>query len=194
VARFSSLSRAMAGELSTTRIHRLLRPLRVSCVELDKHALGGCAASGRATYSRIHAWRPADKGPLALVRPPGAGGVRDADVSKRIYAVHAALKNVLQAAGVESERRRRPRLAALCAAVVGAAIQEEVDLNLREGVVSAEDEEEMAIIEEMYEYVPAAYRRSVPVSPLCTKPGTHARTQVDARRPCSLDGPRPRPA
>jgi hypothetical protein len=166
-----------AVELSTTRINRLLRPLRVTCIQLDTYARSadsiGPSSSGHATYSKINTWRPSEKGPLALILPPQAslsktrppwqsGGVRNAEIAKKIYAVHAAFKNVLQAALGTGEKiqpnRKLNTLASLCATIVGEGIQEEIDLNLHLSIETAEDEQEQAIIEEMYEYVPMTYR------------------------------------
>jgi hypothetical protein len=168
-------------ELDITRINRLLRPLRVSCIQLDTYALSVPGPStrtsaGQATYSKIQTWRPHEKGPLALILPPQAslaksrppwqsGGVRNAELAKKIYAVHTAFKNVLQAALGEPNAptilhsTRVLALTTLCAAMVGEGIQEEVDLNLQPGIETAEDEEEKAIIDEMYEYVPMAHRK-----------------------------------
>jgi hypothetical protein len=175
-----------SSDLSTTRINRLLRPLRVNCAQLAAHGTSsgssGPSSGGFVTYLKSHAWRPSDKGPLALILPPHtlqqartvahAGSVRNAELARRIYAVHGALRNVLQAAFGDADGRQAsaatPGLAALCAGVVGANIQEEVNVNLEPGVEADEEEAEMEIVNEMYEHVPPTYRRYVRNILLCT--------------------------
>lgn len=130
------------------------------------------------TYSRESTWRPAEKGPLApilppetlLVRHPSARhGVRNVELSKKLYAVRNAFRNLLQAAlgagpaGADTKGKRRMlSLSEICAAVVGEGIQEEIIAQMGEGSdisENEEDKEEMAITNEMYEYVPMQYRR-----------------------------------
>lgn len=177
---------APPADLTTTRVNRLLRPLRTSCNQLAAHA-AACGMSlaeptGMITYSRTHCWRPAEKGPLALILPSetilarhtsAKGVVRNVELSKKLYAVRNAFRNLLKAAlGVTSDCKGKGKMLSLgemCALVVGEGIQEEIVAQLGENSDLAEkeeEEEEMAITNEMYEYVPLQYRRCVFSSPM----------------------------
>jgi hypothetical protein len=171
-----------SSELTTSRINRLLRPLRVNCAQLAAHAASsaGSSSGGFATYSKTQAWRPSEKGPLALVLPPNVlqarapahiGGVRNAELARKIYALHSAFRNVVQAAfgdvyGREPGTSRIQSLVSICATVVGENIQEEVDINIEPGVEAVEEEAKMGIVNEMYDLVPPRYRRYIDYSRL----------------------------
>jgi hypothetical protein len=203
-------------DLTTTRINRLLRPLRSSSLALFMHNASApsntTGPTGFVTYASRTSWRPAEKGPLALILPPDAiqaqhpsvrGGVRNIELSRKIYAVRNAFRNIVQAAYGSSAARRSIgketkgvqrvlSLTAMCASVVGAGIQEEVDAQRDEGGEmgeNEEDEEEMEIVNEMYDYVPSQYRKFVPFFHL-TQNAQHLRcAKMDTGIPRALHCP-----
>lgn len=160
--------------LSTPRINRLLRPLRNKCTAL---------ASGSSSTSSMHAtragWSNEDSPPLALLQPPGNVGIRihldddymrTVELVRRLYALRDCFKNILQVAfGVETEKPARrgekdiPTLGAMCSTVIGATIQVQFEENAvakSEGDDDyMEEEEVMALANEIYEAVPLHYRR-----------------------------------
>jgi hypothetical protein len=164
--------------LSTPRINRLLRPLRNKCTALASES--SSAPFMHATYfNNRTGWSRQDSPPLALLQPPGNVGIRvhldddymrTVELARRLYAVRDCFKNVLQVAfGVDAEQPARrsgkdiPTLGAMCSIVIGTTIQVQFDEN---AVAKAEgdddymeEEEVMALANEIYEAVPLHYRR-----------------------------------
>ncbi|KIM91977.1 hypothetical protein PILCRDRAFT_106881 [Piloderma croceum F 1598] len=173
---------ARGNGLSTPRINRLLRPLRNKCTALASES--SSAPSIHATYSNNRAGWSKDSPPLALLQPPGNVGIRvhldddymrTAELVRRLYSVRDCFKNVLQVAfGVEAEKPARrggkdiPTLGAMCSTVIGTTIQVQFDENAAAKTEGDDDymeeEEVMALANEIYEAVPLHYRRWTTVS------------------------------
>ncbi|KAI0036895.1 hypothetical protein K488DRAFT_81637 [Vararia minispora EC-137] len=187
---FNALCRMPSGpsssdSLSFTRIGRLLRPLRSKCAQLAAAAkASSCTQSERAIYGR----RPAYTGDDALNAPPPLSvlqnprqltgrahldrrNMRNLKPSQLIYGVVDAWSNVLRAAMPKDKRADANNtgsniqsLAAICAAIIGEAVEEEVACRLEQDEEDEEwdadeiAEEEMAIMREYYEAVPAEHR------------------------------------
>ncbi|KAJ3538145.1 hypothetical protein NM688_g6560 [Phlebia brevispora] len=173
----------LGSQLTTSRISRLLRPLRTKCVHLA--AISNTKSKGVAiTYgssSRHSSQRSSsenDSPPLAVIPPPEklstlSGSDRptrdDMQLSKGIYDVRDAFRNVIQATfgvlstpygGEENTILRMTRvrsLASICASVIGDHIEDQARLH-DEGD-EAEDEEDMEILSELYEAIPPHFRR-----------------------------------
>ena len=164
--------------MSTTRINRLLRPLRNKCTALASEP--SSAPFMHTTYSSNQGgWLSQDSPPLALLQPPGNIGirihldddyVREMELARRIYAVRDCFKNVLQVAfGLEAEKTAGrdgegiPTLRAMCSMIIGATIQAQFDQNAAAKTEGDEDymeeEEVMELANEVYEVIPLHCRR-----------------------------------
>ena len=181
------MSNESGSHLTTSRISRLLRPLRTKCKQfvevanLPAKPHGGAVAT-YATASR-HPF-PTDElnsdfHSLTLLPPPKTLGsltrlerpARDHfRLSKAIYDVRDAYCNIVQVAfGTQAgsrtgtpefiSRRGRVRgLASICASVIGEQIEEEAR-GLREQQDEPNQDEDMELLNDIYDAVPMHYRR-----------------------------------
>ncbi|KAJ6593696.1 hypothetical protein B0H19DRAFT_31626 [Mycena capillaripes] len=148
------------SELSTSRISRLLRPLRTKCIALAIFPSTPCATT--STYGSKAC--SVEYCPLDILPPPDS--VRSYHVDHRsvaglraaLYAVRNCFQEIviktkqLQASGAP---QRIPRLADLCSTIVGENIEGEDNL-----AADGEDLEQLTEVESIYEVIPVQYRRS----------------------------------
>src|ERR1700691_1315290 len=129
-----------SDSLTTTRINRLLRPLRNKCNTLA--SVAKLSALTPTTYSSSQAWSSHDSPPLTILQPPGNVGIRihldddymrTVELARRIYPVRDCFRNVVQVtfgtAGTNGSRGI-PSLGEMCSMVIGATIQTEFDENV----------------------------------------------------------------
>ncbi|KZP34316.1 hypothetical protein FIBSPDRAFT_5414 [Athelia psychrophila] len=171
------------SNLTTTRINRLLRPLRNKCNSLAELPSSSAAGAPKATYSSsAKGWSINDRPPLAMLQPARPGGLRPLtedcmrtmELARRIFAVRDCFKNIIQvsfnAGGKSSIRRDRqsiPSLAEFCSMVIGSTIQDEFDTFSAKGRDDSDfmgEDEVLDIANEIYEAVPTHYRRWTTVS------------------------------
>lgn len=174
------------SNLTTTRINRLLRPLRNKCNSLAAVSSSSAASTSAATYSsNPKAW--STNPPLAVLQPARQGGLRalsedcmrTLDLSRSIYAVRDCFRNVIEVSfGARSKVSMRknndsiPSLGAMCSMIIGTTIQEEHDSFSAKGREEADYMDDEAVLElsnETYEAIPTHYRRCahVPVPGVC---------------------------
>lgn len=159
------------GNLTISRINRLLRPLRNTCATLASFSLSTGAST--ATYSsrpeRVDIFGNSTILPLEILQPPENAVLRlnldtkSLELSRKIYAVRDCFRNVVQAvAGPQTRKAPTGRgcrvlgLAAMCSIVVGQNMQPESDEEADEPV---EEEEMLELVNELYEAIPPPYRR-----------------------------------
>lgn len=170
-----------ANNLATSRINRLLRPLRNKCASLASLPSSSAYAVPSTYSSKDATWSINDPPPLVMLQPPGGAGVRihldehymkSLELSRRLYAVRDCFRNlVLTTFGTSARSSRRTgangvaSLAAMCSMVIGEAIQAECTTNTAAKELDDEermdDEEIMEMTNEIYEAVPVHYRRQV---------------------------------
>ena len=161
-------------ELSVSRINRLLRPLRNKCAILASATSpsGSVATYGSSSSPSSETRVPPTLDVLydpKLVISCAHQESRSLDtLARQIYAVTNAYRNVVQAAlsgGLDGGRRDVLALTDLCAASMGQNIKGEVAqcLALFEGEPDDDDTKETALVDGLYESVPARFRRSVVV-------------------------------
>ncbi|KAJ7782868.1 hypothetical protein B0H16DRAFT_1494687 [Mycena metata] len=141
--------------LSTSRISRLLRPLRTKCIALT--------AAYPTTYAKPVAYgsrTTSDESPPLNVLPPPDASQTDhrsvATLRAALYGVQACFREiVIKTQPPEPSRagQRVPRLADLCSTIVGENIE-------GEDASTAEDSDQLAAMENLYEFIPVQYRRS----------------------------------
>ncbi|EKM54089.1 uncharacterized protein PHACADRAFT_196521 [Phanerochaete carnosa HHB-10118-sp] len=181
--------------LTTSRISRLLRPLRVRCQKLASYSPEAASQRSRGsvvvTYGSSSRHSGADAGerrnepPLAVIPPPEKLSVlskldrssrEKLELSRRIYDVRDAFRNILQAtltSGTGS-RRSTPQpsgekharsLAAMCASIVGSNLEDQIRMSAeeREGE-EANDEEDQDILDSLYDAVYPQYRKHTVIS------------------------------
>ena len=148
--------------LATSRVNRLLRPLRNKCNTLA--ALQKTPAASRVTYSRQpSSWDPASRPPLTILSFLGGNkklvlDTRSPDefeLSRRIHAVCDAFKNIAHVAFGQPHSERIPSLAAMCSLVIGRNMPSEDTL-------AGPDEDsfdDTLDADGIYETVPSYYRR-----------------------------------
>ncbi|KAI0344609.1 hypothetical protein BDW22DRAFT_1354707 [Trametopsis cervina] len=185
------MTKSSSLDYTTSRISRLLRPLRLKCNVLAassspssgrSHGSGSQTANvtRRDTLSREH------EQPLAIIPPPeklralshlDRASRANIQLSKMLYDVRDAFRNVLQAVHGSSPGHRKPasapvvgqdrirRLSAFCASVLGEHIEEQVELTKdgREDDDAAE-EDDLDIVNEYYEAVPEHHRKHTIIS------------------------------
>jgi hypothetical protein len=162
-----------SGDIPTSRISRLLRSLRVKCSALESSSSTATASKQYCTVYSTKSIAPSDLGstpPLQLLAHPNSSSNRvyfsQADIenqalAKRIYAIRDAFRDIVVKSDTEHSIQtvhalRVPRLAELCANIIGADLEAEPD---------SEDEESLQDVEfdnraeELYEFVPSRYRR-----------------------------------
>ncbi|GJE95925.1 hypothetical protein PsYK624_121170 [Phanerochaete sordida] len=184
--------------LTTSRIARLLRPLRVKCQKLASYSPDHAAQKTRGsvvvTYG--HASRPhgldtgerRDEPPLAVIPPPEKLSVlskldrasrEKLELSRRVYDVRDAFRNVLAATFTQgsSSRRGTPQpsvecpgrhvrsLAAMCASAVGQQLENQMGSTEEEREDGEEDEEDdQEIVDALYDAVYPQYRKYTIIS------------------------------
>ncbi|KAF8557982.1 hypothetical protein OG21DRAFT_79678 [Imleria badia] len=158
--------------LTTSRVNRLLRPLRNKCNTLA--ALPKSATASRVTYSKQSSnWDPDTRPPLIVLCPPA--GIkkltldrRSADVfelSRQIHAVCDAFKNIAHVAYGQPCKQRIPSLAAMCTLVIGGNMPAtNSDSTSVDSGEDSTDENELLDVDGIYEAVPQHYRRFLIVS------------------------------
>jgi hypothetical protein len=191
-------------ELSVSRINRLLRPLRNKCAILASATSRPSGSAVPITYgsnsslsSEIRAPPPLDvlhDPKLVISRAHQESRSLDT-LARQIYAVTTTYRNVVQAAlsgRVDGSRRNVLALTDICAASIGWNIKEEVAgfLATLEGEMDEDDAKETALVDELYESVPARFRRCVIACSYIYIPSSHRRLtaglSLHTRRPRSL--------
>jgi Txe/YoeB family toxin of Txe-Axe toxin-antitoxin module len=180
--------------LTTSRISRLLRPLRVRCQKLALYSPEAttqrCKGSVLIMYgnssrqANVDLPGKLDNPPLAIIPPPEKlsgllklhrSARENLELSRRIYDVRDAFRNILQAAvySTSSSRRRSSvhytlqhregrirSLAAMCAGTVGEHLEAQVQLLVeeREGT-DINDDDKQELLDSLYEAVRPQYRK-----------------------------------
>ncbi|KAG2036956.1 hypothetical protein BDR03DRAFT_958139 [Suillus americanus] len=163
-----SATDASGSHLTTSRINRLLRPLRNKCLSLSKLLSTARHSASRSTYlSYSQDWPLDSPPPLALLPQPSSttrgklyfDRAEDLELSRLIYAVCGAFRCLLQVTHGTVPGDSIPSLAAMCCFVVG----ENVPLSgtgTRDGREEMVDEDElMKTVEDIYDTIPTYYRR-----------------------------------
>ncbi|KAF7362059.1 hypothetical protein MVEN_00551300 [Mycena venus] len=151
-------------ELSTSRISRLLRPLRTKCIALA--AVHPTSSATTSTYGS----KPCSVQPHLLEVLPPPDTIRSYHVDHRsvaslraaLYAVRDSFREIVvktKPAGEFAAGRRVPRLADLCSTIVGQNMEGEED-SPADAEEDSEEFSEMENIEKLYEIIPVQYRRS----------------------------------
>ncbi|KAH9987021.1 hypothetical protein BJV74DRAFT_843203 [Russula compacta] len=162
-------------ELSVSRINRLLRPLRNKCANLAAATSRPSGSAVPITYGSS-----SSSSVLDIRAPPALEVLHDPklvvsrvhqesrfsdSLARQIYAVTNAYRYVLQAAlpgGRDDDGRRRRRdvmaLTDICAASVGRNVRGEVALCLATLEGELDEAGETAVVDELYESVPARFR------------------------------------
>lgn len=172
---------SLDSNLTTTRINRLLRPLRNKCASLATLASHSTTLhTAASTYlNQTTGWSDQDAPPLALLRPPSGLGARthldenaikSLELSRAIYDVRDCFRNLTRAVlgteGLRADYSGGISLAAMCSRKIGQTIQAEFNDNLAARVDKHEnamdDDEQMELTIEIYEAVPTHYRKYVP--------------------------------
>lgn len=163
-----TMSEIDVQKFSTSRINRLLRPLRNRCVSLASFATEGYRATYSSRTSVNHTGGP-DFPPLFLLQPPMKMGSRihfnkhhieSLEMSQKVYAVRDCFQEIVsktdgrKTTAMTGTRRRVMSLAAICSIVVGQNMQCEAD-------TSSDDVEDANFVNDIYEAVPLQYRRYV---------------------------------
>ena len=166
--------------LTTTRINRLLRPLRNKCanlVTLTSHSTS--LHTTISTYlNKALGWSDQEAPPLTLLQLPNRivarthldeNTVKFLDLSHAIYDVCDCFRNLTRAVlgikGLGADYSGGVSLAEMCSRMVGQTIQAEFDtefasrVNKHENVMDEHKEMELAI--EIYEAMPTHYRKYV---------------------------------
>ena len=169
------------SELTTSRINRQFRTLRNKCSALNSFTPAPSRPKVSVTYgrsSRGHAYQSHEDDetpPLAILQSLDKLGsrlhldraiVENMQLSKRIYEVRDAFKNIVQAAfGATSEELHRlspvESLTSICARVIGEHVQSEMDASLEDvpDVDGEEDSVRSKAMDDIYESVPAQHRQ-----------------------------------
>ncbi|KIJ67593.1 hypothetical protein HYDPIDRAFT_166133 [Hydnomerulius pinastri MD-312] len=155
--------------LTTSRINRLLRPLRNKCVSLCALPQSSSTAVSRATHSKQSLnWDPDGIPPLTVTRPSAGAqkltlnrsSVDEFELSRRIHAVCDAFRNVAHVAYGNPCTERIPSLAAICTLVIGQNIPIGHDGSQSgSDEESADDDDIMKIVDDIYDAIPSHYRR-----------------------------------
>jgi hypothetical protein len=166
----------MDVELSVSKINRLLRPLRNKCAILASATSRPSSSSvtpityGSSSLPLLEARAPP---PLDVLHNPklvishAHQESRSLDsLARQIYAVTNAYRNVVQVAlprELDGNRRGLLALTDICAATVGQSIRGEVVQYLATLEGEPDEAQETALVDELYESVPARFRRCVSV-------------------------------
>ncbi|KAI0371101.1 hypothetical protein BV20DRAFT_993893 [Pilatotrama ljubarskyi] len=165
------------AELSMSRINRQLRTLRMKCSSLAAFNAAPSKPAVSVTYgsARVAARsQDADETPpLAILQSLDNFGTRlhldraiveNMQLSKRIYEVRDALRNIVQSAIATADRRKEPcrilPLTAVCARLIGELVQSEIQAALddAEELDGPEDDARAQAMDSLYEQVPPGYR------------------------------------
>ena len=168
-------------ELTTSKVNRQFRTLRSKCAALATLTVAPSRPAVSVTYgssSRTITRKPLDDEdapPLAILQSLDKLGsrlhfdraiVENMQLSKRIYEVRDAFKNIVQSTfGAEKDVAEEPStvtpLSSICARLVGEHIQSEMDASL-EACSDAEGREDVirnSVMDDLYEQVPSLYRK-----------------------------------
>ncbi|EIW63178.1 uncharacterized protein TRAVEDRAFT_69277 [Trametes versicolor FP-101664 SS1] len=169
------------AELSSSRINRQLRSLRMKCTSLNALTLAPTKPAVSVTYGSSHRnvskHAQDDDGtpPLAILQSLDNFGTRlhldraiieNMQLSKRIYEVRDAFRNIVQsvlgpAPSLDHEERGRVLdLTSICARLIGEHVQSEIEAafdDLRDSDV-LEDDRGTQAMDDLYDQVPPAYR------------------------------------
>lgn len=159
------------AHLTTSRVNRLLRPLRNKCNALA--ALPKAAKTSCVTYSKqLSNWDPDSRPPLTILRfSAGAKKLtldrRSADefeLSRRIHAVCDAFKNIATVTFRQPCGERIPSLAAMCTQVIGENMPAANTL----ADLDRDSTDNILDVDGIYEAVPPHYRRYLSRHSGCT--------------------------
>ncbi|CAL1708235.1 unnamed protein product [Somion occarium] len=178
------------GDLTTTRIIRLLRPLRTKCESLSASPSKPGVSVTYASSSRRPMESSSDVSTsrhafsLTALPPPERMHSLKYDrellqLSRKIYDIKDAFHNVIQSAlGTSFLLRRQSQpshadetesrvlgLAAMCSTIVGEHIEAEVKASQETmNTVSAFEDGDISVITELYDAIPAHHRRHAIIS------------------------------
>ncbi|KAL7281146.1 hypothetical protein ACG7TL_004454 [Trametes sanguinea] len=176
------------SELSTSRITRQLRSLRAKCASLNSLQTRSLAPSkpavavtyGHSKTSIKRTQEEEEAPPLAILQSLDNFGARlhldraiveNMQLSKRIYEVRDAFRNIVQSAlgtskdGDGAPARRMLPLTAICARLIGEHVQSEVQAAVDDASDdSREDEVASQVLDELFEQVPPSYRHRMLVA------------------------------
>lgn len=162
------------SQLSISRIHRLLRPLRCTLVSNTTQAHQTKSQRTYSSKSTKFVITNNTLAPLERIPPPGraaslGGECREErdqliELSRKIYTLRDCFKNVVAGAlgkdyGVPAQV---PSLASLCATVMGEALNqhmEELEHEIQEEKESVDDTELLEAVESLFETIPAYQRK-----------------------------------
>jgi len=152
-------------QLSTSRIHRLLRPLRIRCASLA--ALGKETRRRPATYSS-KATVSKENVPLVLILHSSSSAIHvdkhsidTSDLLRKVYAVRDCFRDILLATGRRGKLEsgggpvRIVRLAEMCSMVIGDTIEDE------DATTNEEKEAVAECADHIYDAIPLEYRGCV---------------------------------
>ena len=152
------------AHLTTSRVNRLLRPLRNKCNSLA--ALPMAVAASRATYSKQSSnWDPDSRPPLTVLCTLAgtkkltldSRSAEEFELSRRIHAVCDTFKNIALVAYGKPCSQRIPSLAAMCTLVIGGSMSAENFDAIHSGQDST-DANDLLDVDAIYEAVPPHYR------------------------------------
>ena len=166
----SACSAPDGNHLTTSRINRLLRPLRNKCLSLSKFLTAARQSDSRRTsLPHNQNWSPESPPPLALLRqPPSAtrgrlcldkGFAEDLELARLIYAVCDAFRNLLQVTHGAVPGEPIPSLAAMCCFVVGDNVPLGTDGTHESQEEPVGEDELMKVVDGIYDAIPTYYRR-----------------------------------
>jgi len=164
-------------KLSTSRIHRLLRPLRNRCISLASFATGVCRSGIRTTYVSQTSGDDIDGSlfpPLSVLQPPMDMSARihfdkhridSLEMSRKVYAVRDCFHDIVSKTGkhragtaaMTGTQQFAMSLAAICSIVVGKNMQCGAEEN-------SDDIEDANLVNDIYEAIPLQYRRYVSIT------------------------------
>ena len=167
LARLVMTELASGLHLTTSRVNRLLRPLRNKCNSLASFPKS--ATTSRVTYSKQPSkWDPDSRPPL-IVLCSSAGSrkstldgrsAEEFELSRRINAVCDAFKNITHVAYGQPCAQRIPSLAAMCTLAIGRNMPATgLDSTLVDSGEDSTDEDDLLDMDAIYETVPPHYRR-----------------------------------
>lgn len=155
------------SHLTTSRINRLLRPLRNKCLSLSKYLTVARHSASSLPHSQN--WLPESPPPLAILRPPPSatrgrlcldkGFAEDMELSRLLYAVCDAFRNLLQVTHGAVPGEPIPSLAAMCCFVVGGNVPLSTDGTHEDQEEAISEDELMRVVDEIYDVIPTYYRR-----------------------------------
>ncbi|KAF9497238.1 hypothetical protein BDN71DRAFT_1444971 [Pleurotus eryngii] len=158
------------SQLSISRIHRLLRPLRSTLVSNTPQAL---QSKSQRTYSSKSTKFVTNITitPLERIPPPGRAALLGGEqrnqlieLSRKIYVLRDCFRNVVAGAlGKDHGASAQvPSLASLCATVMGEALNQhmqELEREIQEEKESVDDAELLEAVESLFEAIPAHQRK-----------------------------------